>query len=303
MLLKAENACVELGERDVLQGVTAEFRHGELTGIIGPNGAGKTTLLRALAGLLPVKSGRISLEGESIDSFDRKETARRVGYLAQKHEPDFPFRVDETVMMGRYPHQGRLAPETDYDRAAVAAALHDMDAENLANRAVNELSGGELQRVLIARTLAMQTPVLLLDEPFANLDVRHCLDILAILRAQAEEGRAVVVSVHDLNLAHRYCDRLVLLHQGEILVQGDVRSVLTPRFIEKAFEVYAEILTTDSEDERYFVMHALEEKNENRQDPHRARFPPSLFVCAATCPGDKDVRGCSCRRGGASRAE
>lgn len=259
MRLKVENARVELGERDVLKGVSASFPPGALTGVIGPNGAGKTTLLRALAGLLSAKTGNISLDGEPIESFDRKETARRVGYLAQKQEIAFPFRVDETVMMGRYPHQGRLSPETEADRAAVDAALRDVDAADLSRRAINELSGGELQRVLIARTLAAQTPVLLLDEPFANLDVRHCLDILEILRAQASEGRTVVVSVHDLNLAHRFCDHLLLLYEGEILAQGDVNDVLTHRLIEKAFQVHPEILTVNGKDERYFIMRAMEE--------------------------------------------
>lgn len=260
MRLEAENIIVELGEREVLKGVSASFQPDALTGVIGANGAGKTTLLRALAGLVAPKSGRISLEGAPIGSFDRREAARRVGYLAQKQEPAFPFRADETVMMGRYPHQGRLAPETDADRAAVDAALRDVDAADLAGRAINELSGGELQRVLIARTLAAQTPVLLLDEPFANLDVRHCLDILEILRAQAREGRTVVVSVHDLNLAHRFCDQLLLLYEGEILAQGDVNDVLTRQLIEKAFQVHPEILTVNGKDERYFIMRALEER-------------------------------------------
>ena len=200
------------------------------------------------------------LDGEPIDAFDRREIARRVGYLAQKQEPAFPFRADETVMMGRYPHQGRLAPETEADREAVAAALRDVDAEDLAGRAINELSGGELQRVLIARTLAAQTPVLLLDEPFANLDVRHCLDILAILRAQASGGRTVVVSAHDLNLAHRFCDELLLLHEGEVLVSGNPRSVLRPEFIEQAFGVRAHILPVNGGEERHFILRAPEEE-------------------------------------------
>ena len=259
MMLNMQNVSVELGERDVLKNVSADFHPGALTGVIGPNGAGKTTLLRALAGILPIQAGEISLDGKPVEAFTRKETARRVGYHGQKQEPTFPFRVDETVMMGRYPHLGRLSPETETDREAVDAALRDVDAAGLASRAINELSGGELQRVLIARTLAAQTPVLLLDEPFANLDVRHCLDILEILRAQAREGRTVVVSVHDLNLAHRYCDELLLLYEGEILAQGNAGSVLTPRLIEKAFGVHVQILTMNGEEERYFIMRALEE--------------------------------------------
>ena len=269
MMLNMQNVSVELGERDVLKNVSADFHPGALTGVIGPNGAGKTTLLRALAGLLPVKAGRISLEGEPIESFDRKETARRVGYHGQKQEPTFPFRVDETVMMGRYPHLGRLSPETETDREAVDTALRDVDAAGLASRAINELSGGELQRVLIARTLAAQTPVLLLDEPFANLDVRHCLDILEILRAQAREGRTVVVSVHDLNLAHRYCDELLLLYEGEILAQGNTGSVLTPRLIEQAFHVRARILPVNGEEERHFIMRALEEERPRAEGRER----------------------------------
>ena len=258
MRLEAENIIVELGGRDVLKGVSASFQPGALTGVIGANGAGKTTLLRALAGLAPVKSGRITLEGEPIGAFDRRETARRVGYLAQKHEPAFPFRADETVMMGRYPHQGRLSPETEADREAVDAALRDVDAVGLVARAINELSGGELQRVLIARTLAAQTPVLLLDEPFASLDVRHCLDILAILRAQASGGRTVVVSLHDLNLAGRYCDELLLLHEGEVLAQGDAASVLTLPLIERAFGVRAQILPVNGGEERHFILRTME---------------------------------------------
>ncbi len=260
MLLKVENVHVELGERDVLKNVSADFHPGALTGVIGPNGAGKTTLLRALAGILPIQAGKISLDGKPVEAFTRKETARRVGYLAQRQEPAFPFRVDETVLMGRYPHLGRLAPETESDREAVDAALRDVDAADLARRTLNELSGGELQRVLIARTLAAQTPIVLLDEPFANLDIKHCLDILAILRAQALGGRTVIVSMHDLNLAHRYCDDLLLLHGGEILIHADAGSVLQPAFIEEAFGVHAQILTMNGEEERYFIMRALEER-------------------------------------------
>ncbi len=258
MRLAAEGARVELGGRAALKGASVDFRPGALTGVIGPNGAGKTTLLRALAGLLPPAAGSVLLDGRPIGSFDRREAARRVGYLAQSQGPTFPFRVDEAVLMGRYPHLGRLAPETAADREAVEEALRHADAGALRSRLVSELSGGERQRVLIARTLAARTPILLLDEPVANLDVRHCLDILRILRAQAREGRTVVVSAHDLNLAHRFCDDLLLLHEGEILAHGEARSVLRPERIERAFQVRARVLEADGE--RHFVMRAPEDR-------------------------------------------
>lgn len=258
MRLSIEGARVELGGRTALKSASADFHPGALTGVIGPNGAGKTTLLRALAGLLPLAAGSVSLDGAPVGTLDRRETARRVGYLAQSHGPAFPFRVEEAVAMGRYPHQGRLAPETAADREAVDAALRDADADGLRERLVTELSGGELQRVLIARTLAARTPVLLLDEPFASLDVRHSLDVLRILRAQAREGRAVVVSAHDLNLAQRFCDVLLLLHEGEILAHGEARSVLRPALIERAFQVRVRVLRADGEP--HFVMRALEEE-------------------------------------------
>ncbi len=262
MLLKVENARVALGARDVLRNVSMDFPPGALTGVIGPNGAGKTTLLRALAGVLPIRAGRITLAGKPIDSFGRKEMARHVGYLAQRQGAAFPFRVDETVLMGRYPHWGRpFSPETPEDHAAVEAALRDVDASGLRSRLISELSGGELQRVLIARTLVSRAPVLLLDEPFANLDIRHCLDILDILRAQARQGRTVVASVHDLNLAHRYCDNLVVVYGGEILTHGEARSVLTPEVIERAFGVRARILPVDGEGECHFIMRAMGEES------------------------------------------
>lgn len=260
MLLQVKNARVQLGGRDVLRNVSMDFPPGALTGVIGPNGAGKTTLLRALAGVLPIQAGKITLDGRSIDAFGRKEMARRVGYLAQRQDAAFPFRVDETVLMGRYPHWGRLSPETPADHAAAEAALRDVDASCLRSRLISELSGGELQRVLIARTLVSRAPVLLLDEPFANLDIRHCLDILDILRAQARQGRTVVASVHDLNLAHRYCDHLVVIYGGEILTHGEARSVLTPEVIERAFGVRARMLPADAEGERHFIMRAMREE-------------------------------------------
>jgi len=170
---------------------------------------------------------------------NRKDIARCVGYLAQNNSTPFPFKVDETVMMGRYPYLSRFTSETSDDWRAVNQALKAVDVESIRDRHINELSGGEHQRVLLARTLSGETPVLLLDEPFTNMDIQHCLKISEILKEHAYAGHSVVISIHDLNLAFQYCDRIVLLLQGRVLANGGTEDVLTPTLIKQAFQVEA----------------------------------------------------------------
>lgn len=237
MVVTIQNGCVDLGDRTVLREISITFGEELVTGVLGPNGAGKTTLLRTLAGLVPLAKGKITVGDRELRALTRKEVARRVGYLSQNNEIPFPFPVEDVVMMGRYAHLRRFHPEGPDDQRATDQALQFLDAESLRDRPINELSGGERQRVLLARTLATEAPILLLDEPVANLDIRHCLDILEILKMLASAGRTVVVALHDLNLAYRYCDRLVLIHDGVVLAQGNGKEVLQVNALRTAFDV------------------------------------------------------------------
>ena len=237
MKLAMEDGSVELGGRSVLRDVTLSFEEGAVTGILGPNGAGKSTLLRALTGLVPLAAGRVKIDWRDLSALSRREVARRVGYLPQSTEVPFSLPIEDVVMMGRYAHVKRFGSEGPEDRRAVDAALSAVDADSLKGRPVNELSGGERQRVLLARTLATEASVLLLDEPTANLDIRHCLDLLDILRGQAADGRTIAVAIHDLNLAQQFCDRLLLVHDGRLVAEGTTNEVLLPGLMRKVFEV------------------------------------------------------------------
>ncbi|MGE4158375.1 MAG: ABC transporter ATP-binding protein [Planctomycetota bacterium] len=239
MRLSMEGASVDLGGRRVLKDVTLEFPVGTVTALLGPNGAGKSTLLKSLAGLIPMRSGLARVGDDDVHRLSRREAARRVAYLAQGTEAPFAFPVRELVLMARYAHLGRFEPEGPADHEAVEKALATVNALDLADRPVGELSGGERQRVLLARTLATGAPCLILDEPVANLDIRHCLDLLEIFKNLAAEGRTLVVAIHDLNLASLHCDRFALLHEGRVLGEGLAEKVLSPQLIRQAYSVEA----------------------------------------------------------------
>lgn len=219
-------------QREVLRDVTMEFRRGEFLGLIGPNGSGKTTLLRALTGELAPSAGSVLLDGKPVGRQPRRQVARRMAVVPQMSVPPFEFSVEQIVAMGRSPHLGRLQPERTEDRAAVARAMELTHTEHLAARVVTELSGGEFQRVVIARALAQEAPLMLLDEPAAHLDIGHQIDIFELLgRLNRDEGRSILCVSHDLNLASRYCDRLISMEQGRIVAEGTPAVVLTEEHI------------------------------------------------------------------------
>lgn len=215
-------------DRAVLDGITLSVREGEFVGLIGPNGAGKTTLLRAALGLLP-HSGR-----SSLSALPPARRARVAAFLPQSREIAWPVSVATVVALGRAPHGGGA---TDVDRAAVDRALARMDLQPLRDRTATDLSGGEQARVLIARALAQETPVLLADEPVAGLDPAAQLRTMRVFASLAAEGRAVVASIHDLGLAAQHCTRLVLLDQGRIAADGAPRAVLTDDLLARVFGV------------------------------------------------------------------
>ena len=240
-LLVATGLHFDYGRQPVLVDVDVRVCRGELVGLLGRNGSGKTTLLRLLLGLLAPRRGEICLSGDRIETLSRRHIARRVAWVPGDAQPQFGFRVRELVAMGRNPHLGAFRPEGERDRQLVSDALAATDLTPLADRPLPELSAGEWRRALVARALAQETPGLLLDEPTAHLDVAHQLELLALLRELAAQGRAVVAALHDLGLAARYCDRLLVLAGGRVAAQGDPRSVLTEANLSAFFGIRATV--------------------------------------------------------------
>jgi iron complex transport system ATP-binding protein len=243
-VLETREAIVRRGGRTILGPASIEIGSGEMTALIGPNGSGKSTLLRLFAGLWRPDEGEALLDGKNIHSRPRKEIARRIAFVPQDTQIDFAFTVAEILAMGRYAHRGRFTPPGPADHTAINSAATYCDITHLLNRAINTLSGGERQRVLIARSLVAEPEFILLDEPTANLDVQHALDVLELCQALSRKGKTVIVATHDFNLVTRYATRLVLLQAGKMIAQGDQETVLNPAAIQEVFQVDAEVVPT-----------------------------------------------------------
>ena len=242
--LALEDVALRLGGRPVLDGATLALAPGEVLGLAGPNGAGKTTLFRVATGVLRPDRGRVRLAGASVASLSRRALARRVAVVPQDVTVPFPFSAGEVVLMGRAPHRrgpGFDAPE-DVERAR--RCLAELGILDLADRSMLELSGGERQLVLVARALAQEPAVLLLDEPTAHLDLRHRAVVLERVAAFAADGGSALVVSHDLVVAARHCQRLALMAGGRIAACGPPRDVITPELLRRVFGVEAEILET-----------------------------------------------------------
>ncbi|MFW5977884.1 MAG: heme ABC transporter ATP-binding protein [Halohasta sp.] len=234
--LTVDQLSVDLGKNEILSDVSITADAGDLVGLVGPNGAGKTTLLRAIRGSIEATTGQVTVNGHEIETLSARETGRLVATVPQETRLSFSFSVEDAVAMGRNPHIGRFGTADADDRRAVRGALDDTDLTEFADRPVTELSGGERQRVLLARAFAQETPLLLLDEPTSNLDINHAVNILDLVRAVVDAGTAAVAAIHDLNLAARYCDRLVLLADGSVVDSGTPEAVLTSETLEAAFD-------------------------------------------------------------------
>ncbi len=242
-LLRLEEVRFAYGAHEALRGVTLGLEAGEKVALLGPNGAGKSTLLKVASGYLAPAAGRVLLGAEDLARLPRRVAARRLGGVAAEEAHEFPFRVRESVALGRHAWRSAFGAPTDMDEARVAAALTACELTLLADRPLPSLSSGERQRASLARALAQDAEVLLLDEPTAHLDLGHQLRLLAALTRHVAERRcAVLAAIHDVNLAAGWADRVLLLVAGEVVAQGTPREVLTEERLEAAFGAPVRVL-------------------------------------------------------------
>ena len=240
-VLVAQDLVFEVEAARLLDHVTLVAGKGELIGLIGPNGAGKSTLLRTISGLARQRSGVVSLNGADLKTMSAAEVARKLAMVHQAIPTTYGFTAMEVVLMGRYPRMSRFQVEGAPDQAAAHQAMALTETDRFAERSMATLSGGERQRVMIARALAQEPSLLLLDEPTSNLDILHQMRALELVRDLVGTGMTAIAAIHDLQLAARYCHRLVLLHHGRTLAEGSPAEVLTEKNIAEAFGVRATV--------------------------------------------------------------
>src|SRR5437870_10851012 len=238
LMLEAKKITVKYDERDAVRHVSLRVEPGKVIAIIGPNGAGKSTLLRALNGSVGAASGKVLLEDRSISSYSRRAIARRIAVVAQEADLRFPITVIEFVLGGRYAWSNAWGWENARDVEIASAALQETALEEFAQRFMNELSGGERQRAVVARALATDAKIFLLDEPTANLDLAHQATMLALVRARCDRGdTAAVVVTHDVNLAAEFADEVMLMKSGKTVAVGPPREALTPELLGAVFDL------------------------------------------------------------------
>lgn len=241
-LVHVKDLSVRYEDRSVLNRISLQIRQGELLGILGANGSGKSTLLRSMIGLMRYNQGEIYIKSKEITRYKPKELAKVIGYVPQDTSLDFDFSVRDVVMMGRHAHLSRFSAETALDQEVVNQAMQAAGVSHLAERSIAELSGGQRQLVFIAKALAQEPELLVLDEPISALDIKHQLHVLELLRSiTLDRGTASVAALHDLNLAARYCDRIALLSGGQMVAVGKPDQVLTKDSIQSVYGVHAEI--------------------------------------------------------------
>ncbi len=239
-MLEADALTVRVGNATLLAAVSARFEAGRVTAVLGPNGAGKSTLLKCLCGLRSADGGTVRLDGEPLAAMTAQVRARRIGYLPQQAQLHWDIDVRALVALGRYPHRVGFGPASASDEDAIDRALAETDAAAFAGRSAGTLSGGELARVMLARVLAGEPEWVLADEPFAALDIAHRLDLSDRLRAIAGRGQGVVVVLHDLSLAARLADDILLLDGGRLVASGPAEEVLESPLVARVFAVAME---------------------------------------------------------------
>lgn len=243
--MRASGLSVGYGGATIVCDIDLEAWRGDVLGLIGPNGTGKSTLMRALAGLMPPSTGEVTVDGRALSGMRARERARRLAFLPQDTGLDLALEVREVVAMGRYAHRSRWRANPN-DAASIESALERTGTSHLAERHIGRLSGGQRQLALIAKLLAQDASTLLLDEPVSALDLGYQLDVLGLMRDLADDGHAVIVVLHDLDLAARFCDRLLVLHDGRVRASGAPRDVLTPQLVRDVYRVEASVEVDDA---------------------------------------------------------
>ncbi|MBD2858679.1 ABC transporter ATP-binding protein [Spongiibacter sp. KMU-158] len=257
--LRCENLVIDIPGRADGTALDFEAKPGEIWGILGPNGAGKTTLLHTLAGLRAPRHGQVILNNATLATLRRKEIAKKLAVIFQERQDGFPGTVLETVLIGRHPFLSPWDIETADDIAIARQALLDVEMEGLEDRLVNTLSGGERQRLAIATALCQTPDILLGDEPSNHLDLHHQVKVLQILRKQAQRGTSIVLCLHDLNLAARCCDKLLLLYPSGEACWGDCDTMLVTPALEKLYNTA--LMTTELDGQRIFLPKELSNGN------------------------------------------
>lgn len=238
MDVSVKDVTTSIDHKQLLRGMNLTIQSGEVVGIIGPNGSGKSTLIKNMSRIIPPDTGLISLAGGNIFDISSRRLAQNLAVVSQESTVNFDFTVKEIVLMGRSPHKGFLESDTKYDEEVIDTALEKVGIREFAQRSFDTLSGGEKQRVMIARAIAQEAKVLLLDEPTNHLDIHHQIQIMDLIQ---ELNITVIAALHDLNIAAAYCDRIYVVQKGEIVAHGTPERVLTTTLLKDIFQVRADV--------------------------------------------------------------
>ncbi len=242
-MLKIQNLSVYYGKRQVLHDIQLEVHSGEVVALIGPNGAGKSTLIRSISGVVPIRSGIIKVNDTDVTSLSSMQRAQQIAVVPQAVSMPPAFTVWETALLGRTPYLNFLGQTSSKDEAVARLALEQVDASHLVESRMDEISGGEQQRVLLARALAQDTPILLMDEPTAHLDLPHQIDLLKLIKKQArEKNLTVLVALHDLNLASLFADRIAIVENGLLCVAGSPQETLTSEILRSVYHMQVHVI-------------------------------------------------------------
>lgn len=244
-MIQVNDVELSIQQKTILKDISFHAGKGEMIGLIGPNGSGKTTLLRIIANLLKPSTGFVFIDDFDANTYRKKNFARKLCYVPQDTKIDFDFKAKDIVMMGRHVHKPRFQSDNRKDLETIQAYMEMTYTWNLADQSVLSLSGGQRQLVLISKALAQETPIMLLDEPVSALDIYYQLHILSLLKHLSRKGKTIIVVLHDLNLASRFCDQMLLLKQGEVKAYGNAQHVLTNKNIKETYNVQAKIRTDD----------------------------------------------------------